>query len=119
MIQLKFFKLSEFTCKCGCGLNNMQDAQLLKLDKARELANIPFSVNCGTRCPKHNKDEGGEDNSSHLRGLATDISAKTSQEKFLIISALLKVGFKRIGVYSTFIHCDSDTTLPQNVIWHK
>lgn len=115
---MKWFKLSDFTCKCGCGLNNMDKTTLQMLDDAREIAGIPFVVNCGTRCPKHNKDEGGEDNSSHLRGLAVDISAITSTQKFLILSALLKVGFKRIGFYKTFIHCDNDSTLPQKVIWY-
>lgn len=115
---MNWFNLSDFTCKCGCGLNNMDKTVLQMLDDARDIAKIPFTVNCGTRCPKHNKDEGGEDNSSHLRGLAVDISAKTSGQKFLILSALLKVGFKRIGFYKTFIHCDNDSTLPQKVIWY-
>lgn len=115
---MKWFKLSDFTCKCGCGLNNMDKTVLQMLDDAREIAGIPFNVNRGCSCAKHNKEVGGKEDSSHLRGLAIDISAKTSGEKFLILSALLKVGFKRIGFYKTFIHCDNDSTLPQKVIWY-
>lgn len=114
-----FFKKEEFTCKCGCGLNNISDDLLDKLDEARKIAGIPFSINCGTRCPKHNKEVKGEPDSAHLYGFAADISAKTSQQKFAIISSLLKVGFFRIGVYPTFVHVDNDIKKPQGVIWHS
>jgi len=116
---MKWFKLSDFACKCGCGLNNISPILTQKIDDARELAKVPFVVNCGTRCPKHNKEEGGESNSSHLRGLAIDISVKTSTVRFAILHALITLGFKRIGVYPTFIHVDIDTSLPQSVIWYK
>lgn len=118
MKQWKYFKREDFTCKCGCGLNNISDDLVDKLDQAREIAGIPFVVNCGTRCPKHNKEEKGEIDSAHLYGLACDISAPTSGQKFLIVSALIKVGFTRLGVYSTFIHGDIDTKKPQKMIWH-
>lgn len=119
MKTLKYFKREEFTCNCGCGLNNISDDLLTKLDQAREIAGIPFKVNCGTRCPKHNKNEGGEDDSAHLYGFAVDISAPTSGQKFLIVSSLLKVGFTRIGVYANFIHGDIDMKKPQKMLWHK
>jgi len=118
MKPLKYFKKEEFTCECGCGLNNISDNLLHKLDEARELSGIPYSVNCGTRCPKHNKEVKGELDSAHLFGFAVDISARTSQEKFSIVSALLKVGFTRVGIYATFIHADIDPQKPQKVIWH-
>ncbi|ADR34009.1 Peptidase M15A [Sulfuricurvum kujiense DSM 16994] len=119
MSKWKYFKKDEFTCKCGCGLNNISDALLDKLDEARDISGVPFSINAGTRCKKHNSDPNvkGEPDSAHLYGYAADISAKTSQQKFAIISSLLKVGFVRIGVYDTFIHADIDPKKPQNVVW--
>lgn len=116
MKTFKYFKKEEFSCKC-CGLNNISENLLEKLDQAREIASIPFHVNDGTRCPKHNKEVEGEPDSAHLFGFAVDISAKTSREKFLIISALVKVGFTRIGVYKTFVHADIDPQKPQSVVW--
>lgn len=87
------------------------------LDKAREIAGIPFVITSGFRTPEHNARVGGEPNSAHLRGLAADLRCRNSEERFAIVNALLKVGFNRIGIGSSFIHCDIDPTLPQNVMW--
>lgn len=113
---MKYFKKSEFACPC-CGENLISDKLTQKLDEAREIAQVPFVVNSGYRCKVHNKNEGGKENSSHLRGLACDIKAKTSSDRFAILSSLIKVGFNRIGVSDTFIHCDIDQSLPNKVIW--
>ena len=37
--------------------------------------------------------------------------------RFLVLDALLAVGFNRIGIADTFIHVDSDLDKSQNVIW--
>jgi len=105
---MKFFKDSEFECKCGCGLNIINEDLTNKLDKAREIAGIPFVINSAFRCETHNKNIGGVANSSHLKGLAVDIKALTSIDKYKIVNALMSVGFKRILLYKTFIHCDMD-----------
>lgn len=73
---IKHFKQSEFTCKCGCGLNNM-DLNVVKIaDEIREHFGQPCIVNSGTRCTKHNKKVGGVANSRHLSGKAIDIYVK-------------------------------------------
>lgn len=105
---MRFFKKEEFTCKCGCGLNNMDVHLLEMLDEARFMADIPFFVNCGCRCKEHNKKVGGVEDSSHLYGLAVDISAKNDFQRFKIIGALYLVGFRRILLYDAFIHVDID-----------
>lgn len=51
---LRHFKYEEFTCKCGCEVNGISKALVLCLS-ARELAKIPFKINSGFRCVKHNK----------------------------------------------------------------
>jgi len=116
---VKYFKKSEFTCKCGCGLNNIDYSLVQKLDFARELAGIPFVLHSACRCPKHNKDVGGSVTSSHLRGYAVDIDVIDSYHRFKILVALLGVGFNRLGIYSNFIHADIDLDKSQNVIWYK
>jgi len=60
---------------------------------------------------------GGTENSSHLRGFAADIHATSSADRFKILSALIEVGFNRIGIAKTFIHVDADPIKTKDVIW--
>jgi len=96
---------------------NMDLKFLEKLDEARAYANIPFVINSAFRTPERNAKIGGKPNSSHLRGLAVDIKAKDSVTRFLVLDALLAVGFNRIGIADTFIHVDDDLTKSDSVIW--
>ena len=105
---LRHFKDEEFTCKCGCEVNGISKALVFMLDNARELAKIPFKINSGFRCVKHNKKVGGVKDSSHVKGLAVDIACDDEKQRFIMLSALLKIGFKRILIYDTFIHVDID-----------
>jgi len=94
------------------------DADFLsKLDKARELANIPFIINSAYRSVEQNKKIGGKPNSSHLKGLAVDIRVKDSRTRYIVLNALIRVGFNRIGVANAFIHVDDDKEKSENVIW--
>ena len=70
---IKHFKKSEFTCKCGCGLNNIQLEVVKIADEVREHFGNPAIVTSGTRCPKHNAEVGGVANSRHLKGKAIDM----------------------------------------------
>lgn len=70
---IKHFKKSEFTCKCGCGSNNM-DLRVVKIaDQIRDYFGKPVIVNSGYRCSKHNKAVGGVSGSRHLVGKAIDL----------------------------------------------
>lgn len=89
-----------------------------RLDRARDIAQIPFKITSGLRTVAENKKAGGVEDSSHLSGLACDIACVSSDARWKIINALLKAGFTRIGVGETFVHCDVDTSKPGNVIWH-
>lgn len=116
-MEYEFFKLTEFTCKCGCGFNNMQHKFLQMLDHARKIAGVPFKITSGCRCEKHNKHEGGKTTSSHLKGLAADIYVKNANHRFRITKALINAGFTRIGVATTLIHVDCDSSKIGNVMW--
>ena len=96
--------------------DNMNKDFLAKLDEAREYANIPFIINSAYRSPEH-PESIKNPSSSHIKGLAVDISVKDSRTRFLILDALLAVGFNRIGISETFIHVDSDLDKSQSVIW--
>ena len=118
-MKIKYFKEYEYICKCGCGKALINPESLLKLDKARELAGVSFSLNSAYRCEKHNKSIGGVPNSAHTRGFAFDIACIDSVKRYKIIDALLMSHFNRIGVYKDFIHVDDDPSKPKNVIWYK
>ena len=107
----------ELECNCGCGLMNMQETTMQKIERARIIAGIPFGVNSASRCPIRNKDEGGTDTSSHLDGWALDIAVTSSRARFKILTALLTVGFTRIGIGKGFIHVDDDPTKAPDVSW--
>lgn len=99
---------------------------IAKLDAARHLAGIPFTITSTLRTAKQNADAGGVADSAHLRGMAADLAVQDSNSLFKMISALLQAGFQRlvIGirlnpegkvVYHN-LHCDIDLTLPHPVI---
>lgn len=112
-----YFKEKEFACKC-CGELVISDELTSKLDKAREIAGVPFKINSGYRCAKHNAAVGGVKDSAHARGYAADVAVNGSSNRFKILTALLEVGFTRVGVYNTFIHVDVDPDKPTEVIWY-
>ncbi len=89
-----------------------------KLDKARDIAGIPFVINSGYRTLNKNDDVGGVEDSSHLKGEAVDLRARNSNEHFLITKALMQVGFNRISrKYPNHIHVDIAKDKPQDVLF--
>jgi uncharacterized protein YcbK (DUF882 family) len=115
--EVKYFKKEEFVCKCGCGFDKISRDLVMKLEHARIIAGIPFTITSGCRCVKRNNTEGGSPNSAHLRGTAADISCTTGVNRDKIVRAMIAVGFTRIGIAHTFIHVDVDTYLSNNVMW--
>ena len=114
---MKYFTLDEFDCPSlpNSG-KNMDSSFLAKLEQAREIAGIPFKITSGYRTKEHNAEVGGVPNSSHLIGVAADIAVSGGADRYIILSALIKAGFKRIGVAKTFIHCDTDDS-KSNSVW--
>lgn len=106
---IKYFKSHEFDSpdKKGSG-ESMQYDFVLKLDKARSLAKIPFKVTSGYRTPSHNKKIGGVANSSHIKGFAADIHVNTDRDRLLVVKAAIESGIFRIGISDNFIHLDTD-----------
>lgn len=82
---IKYFKKEEFTCKCGCGLNNINLYLVKLLDEIREYFGNPIIITSGTRCARHNKAVQGVSNSRHVLGKASDIIVKNvPKEKVLL-----------------------------------
>lgn len=112
-----YFDESEFVCNGEPCFEKMDKHFISQLDRARSFTTTPFTITSSWRSKEHNKKVGGSSTSSHLKGLACDISAKTSSDKYNIIRALLRANFTRIGIAKTFIHVDLDYAKPQELIW--
>ena len=122
---MKYFNYSEFDSPDEVGSGKKMNPKLLiMLDRVRDKFDKPMYITSGYRTLAHNEKVGGKmpdadgnGGSSHLRGLAVDISCKTSSDRFDLINCLLDVGFNRIGIAGTFIHVDIDSEKAPNVIW--
>jgi len=116
------FQPYEFECKCGkcgLGLKHIRPEALNKLLIARDMSSVPFFINSAIRCKEHNQAVGGLIDSAHLSGQAFDIRTNDDYERFIIVRALITAGFRRIGIYKTFVHADDDHTKPSTVMWGK
>lgn len=75
----KYFKLSEFRCKCGgkycTGFPAEVNADLVNgLNKLRSAAGAPLAITSGLRCTTWNAKQGGASGSRHMHGKAADIT---------------------------------------------
>ena len=117
------FDLEEFDSPDLPGSGHIMSKEFLNLlDRARDAAGISFVITSGFRTLDHQKKLKAKGypvsrNSSHLKGLAADISCTDSTSRLIIIESLLYVGFRRIGIGKNFIHCDLDKDKTQDVIW--
>ena len=108
-MKYKYFDWRDFErCTPRCNERQMDSLFMHKLDRAREKAGVPFILNSAYRSVKWEKALGRNGTSSHTKGVAVDIRCVTSSDRLKMISALLEVGFTRIGIYNTFIHVDND-----------
>lgn len=120
MVNLRYFKDFEFRkATPSCFLDDMSEEFMLKLDDARSLCSFKFVINSAYRSPEYEKQHGRSGTSSHCKGLAVDISCLTSVCRLKMIMCLLAVGFRRIGIYPTFIHVDSDSSKPASLWYGK
>lgn len=133
---MNYFQPSEFKCPDGSDLCMSQDF-LGFLDLARHLSGVSYKLNSAYRTPEHNAEVGGKPNSSHTKGMAVDIAANTSRDRYrilvgMIVASLVRTGqiddgeaamkaltndITRFGIGNTFIHVDCDTTKDPEVIW--
>lgn len=71
------FSASEFSCKCGgkltgCRKTLVRRELLDSLEKLRAHFEITITIVSGYRCPKHNDQVKGAEDSQHLHGTAAD-----------------------------------------------
>ena len=112
------FSKSEMACRCGCGLDHMDERFMTMLQQLRnKLGSLPISS--GVRCEKHNHDSGGYPKSAHLQSKGADIKIFGPRALALVEEAR-RIGFSGVGIsqkgdHSTrFIHLD---TMPRQALW--
>jgi hypothetical protein len=114
----QYFNHKEFESPDAPGSGEEMDVHFVDaLDHARSLAGVPFKITSGFRTTEHNERVGGVPSSAHTLGLAADIAATSSRDRFAIVHALLLAGFDRIGIARDFVHVDASATKSGDVLW--
>lgn len=114
---IRYFKRSEFRCKCGgkyCnGYPYEIDMDMVKIaDKIRTKIGKPITINSGLRCKTHNVNVGGVPNSQHLHGTAADLGCPSgcTPEQMASIAEEIMGNTGGIGIYPWGIHIDTRST---------
>ena len=117
-MEYKYFTDEEFRkAKPSCSLSDMDEKFMSKLDLARDIAGVPFIVSSAYRSVDYEKKKGRSGTSRHTLGIAMDIRCYDNAIRFRIVNALLSVGFRRIGIASSFIHVDDGYPTSSPLIW--
>lgn len=94
---------------------------LAMLEVARGIAGVPFVITSTYRTPDESVTVGGNNNDAHTEDpcSAFDIAYMDHTTRALIIYALAKAGFQRIGVNEKngHIHTDASKKLPSPAFW--
>ena len=113
---IKYFKRSEFACKCGKYCNGYPveiDMNMVKIaDEIRNRIGKPIQINSGIRCKNHNANVGGVSNSQHLYGNAADLGCPSgcTPEQMASIAEEIMGDTGGIGTYPWGIHIDTRST---------
>lgn len=109
---IKYFKRSEFKCKCGGKYCNgypveMQEAVVKAADKVRAHFGKPVTVSSGIRCTRHNAAVGGVSNSRHLQGKAIDFSVSGFSASMVLayVQSLPEIRYA-YAINSNYVHMD-------------
>ena len=103
------FTREEFTCRCGCGRNEMRPEFLERLQALRSAYGKPMHITSGYRCPQHPVEAAKVHPGMHSTGLAADIGI-SGGEAVALLRLALDAGFRGVGVQQKgngrFLHVD-------------
>lgn len=104
---IKYFKKSEFRCKCGCGSDSMNETLIRVADRVREHFGKPITVSSGRRCANHNARVGGVANSRHLSGKAMDfcVKGKTASQVLTYVQKQPEIRYA-YAIDGNYVHMD-------------
>jgi hypothetical protein len=120
---LPYFKRSELDCKCdsckGKETGYKMDSDFMsQLVLARVESGIPYVINRGYSCKKHNASiSGASATSEHIKGRAVDIKCFNTTQRSKIIKGLHDAGLKRIKIYERHIHVDKSKSKSKPKEW--
>lgn len=117
---MNYFSKKELECKCGCGIANIDDILLSKLNMLRHLIGKPLILNSACRCPSHNKSVGGVATSLHVTtadkaGTAIDIRCDDKHMRYLIVETAIALQFTGIGMHKSFIHLSNNDKVKEGI----
>ena len=122
--QFPNFSMSEFTCKCGCKADNMDQDFMTSLQQLRTLYDKSMRISSGYRCAEHTAEKRKRTPGAHNTGKAADISVYGSDAWLLNHCAaqfpeFKGIGFKQKGlIENRFIHLDTVTVgIPRPALW--
>lgn len=115
MYNPRYFKDDEFK-RVACSVTDCNPDSLRRLDRAREIAGVPFVLTSAYRSKASEIEKGRSGNSAHTLGRAFDVRCCSSVDRYKIVYGAIAAGFPRIGIASTFIHMD-DSNLTPPCIW--
>lgn len=110
-----YFSESELECHCprcaGQHTAERIDSNFLhRLNLLRDMWGQPIYVSDAYRCPEHNRDVGGVENSQHRFGVAADIYVDGGQAEYERFFMFVKNSrlFDGVGYYPNeqFVHVD-------------
>ena len=113
------FSRAEMACRCGCGLDHMDEKFMTMLQQLRNKLG-PLPISSGVRCEKHNHDSGGYPKSAHLQSKGADIKIFGPRALALVEEAG-RIGFSGVGIsqkgdhITCFIHLN---TMTRKALWN-
>lgn len=109
---IKYFKKSEFKCKCGGKYCNGYPVDIQRelvevADRVRKHFGAPATVSSGVRCEKHNSNVGGVSGSRHKLGKAMDfcVKGKTANEVLAYVKNQPEIRYA-YAIDSRYVHMD-------------
>ena len=104
---IKYFKKSEFRCKCGCRSGEMNETLIRVADRTRAHFGSPITVSSGRRCSSHNAKVGGVSNSRHLSGKAMDfcVKGKTASQVLAYVQKQPEIRYA-YAIDGSYVHMD-------------
>lgn len=115
--KLNYFTENELQ-KVSSSPAHFNTESLKRLDRAREIAGIPFVITSAYRSPEYEASKGRSGTSAHTMGRAFDIACTTPRNRWKIVHAAIAAGFTRIGIGKSFVHVDDSQIHSQCQIWH-
>ena len=107
---VKYFKRSEFACKCGGKYCNGYPAEpkeklIMVAENVREHFGKAMPVSSGLRCTRHNANVGGVSNSRHLSGKAMDFCVSGVPAATVLSYVKQQKGI-RYAIDGSYVHMD-------------